>query len=244
MLRRIQKEFLSKYSGNFIMCTQGKFNKEVEQLIPVEDGVHQSDFTLDCLAKSNFMVDNFYFADRMLCEWNVEHRQIIVNTLVLNEAHDKAIVLEENNGRVSLIGGHVDFSVKDYNRNIGETLFANMIKETNEEAGNATYITYNMPKLPTHIVSCNSNTSSFYDNMHVFMMYVFELDEETFERQAKILKRNEKYHKPVVMDLDTIIKRTNKDSVRKIVKHVKTMKEIQDETLSEYVEKNLKLNQI
>lgn len=240
ILKRIQKDHLKKYSGNFILCTHGKF-ENVDQSVTTQDGVHDMTFVEDCLAKPTFANENFYFEDRMLCEWNMQHRQIIVNTLVLNEDNTKAIVLQEDNGRVSLIGGHVDFSSRDYHRTVSETLFANMIKETREEAGNSTYIVANMPDLPTHIVSCNSSSSRFYDNMHVFFMYVFNLDNEIFEKQAKIMKRNEKYHKPAVMDLDTIIKKTNKDSIKKIVSHVQTIKELNGRTFGQVIEEELEL---
>ncbi len=240
-LKRIQKEFNKKYSGNYILCTHGKFNSGCfGQSVPTNDGVFNSDIIGDVLSSPTFMAEDFYFHDRMYCEHNLEHRQIIVNTLVLNKARTHAIVLQEDAGKVSLIGGHVDFSPKDYHRSLEETLYANMIKETNEESGNATYITAFMPELPTHIVSCNGSKSNFYDNMHVFFMYVFELDDEHFDKQVKIMKRNERGHRPVKMSLEDAYKRTSKNSIKKIIEHVQKGKKNTDkEVYPEGVEKRI-----
>ena len=222
LLTKIQNKYLSKYENQFILCTRSKFKKDL--VVPNFNGVYvlndDNDIIVQSLKDYPFENKQFYYVDRKDAEWNMQHRQLIVNVFVVNEDSSKAIVLQENNGKISLVGGHVDFHSNDYHNQIDQVLRYNMIKETNEEVGNATYITANTPQQPSFVVSCNDTYASFYDNMHIFFVYLVRLSNADFAKQADIMRRKERKHKPVVANLEEILRKTSKESVRKIARHI------------------------
>lgn len=176
---------------------------------------------LDTYLKDNvFTSEQFYFNNRELTEWNLEHRQIIVNAVVTNKNHDKFIMLKSNDGKVSMIGGHVDYSISDYAVSIHDTLRRNMVKETGEEVKYSKIIIDNIPEYPNYLVQCNERGGEFYDLLHIFYIYLVELDDDLFEEQAQKMAKNEKNHNPVVMTKKEIISSRSKSSVKLIINHL------------------------
>lgn len=219
-LKKLQKDYLSKYKDQFILCTQGIVTKEkaLGSFNGVIEGDH--DFLNKHLKDNVFVSDQFYFHNRELCEWNLQHRQVIVNAIVTNKNHDKFIMLKSNDGKITMIGGHVDYNISDYSVLLHDTLRRNMVKETSEEVKNSKIIIDNTPEFPGYLVQCNERGGEFYDLFHIFYIYLIELDDELFEEQAKKMGVNEKNHIPVVMTKKEIISSRSKSSVKLIINHL------------------------
>lgn len=219
-LKKLQKEFLTKYKNQFILCTKGLVTKEKE--LGSFNGVIEgdNDFLNNHLKENVFTSNHFYFHNRELCEWNLDHRQIIVNAIVTNKSHDKFIMLKSDVNKVTMIGGHVDYNISDYSVLLHDTLRRNMIKETGEEVKHSKIIIDNLPQFPKYLVQCNERGGEFYDLLHIFYVYLVELDDDLFNEQARKMGRNEKNHNPVVMTKKEIMSSRSKSSVKLIINHL------------------------
>lgn len=214
-----------KYRNQYILCTKGLYEREALFKTSDETNTLYSKVRNELDKISPLEADApFYYVERNQCEHNPQHRQIIVNTIVVDEKYERVIVLQDGKGYVSLIGGHVDFNKHDYHRTITEILNFNMRKELNEEVGESEYIKLALPRTPTYVLSSNGKKGSYYDMTHLIMLYITVLPTKEFDKQIKSMKETEKYNTPVVLELDTVMRKTRKNSVRLAVELINRRK--------------------
>lgn len=234
LTRHIIENFNNKYRGQYVLCTKGV----------VQEGAIFSNDTRyinygsikDGLNKINVFAEGspIYFKEREECEYNVEHRQFIVYSLVTNEDYSKVIALQDiNNGLLSLPGGHVDYIKNSYHRNFSEILHYNMKKEIREEVGNSNLIIKNLKDNPDYIISSIGRSGTIHDVVHIVAAYVVKMSNEDFEKQVSVMKQAEDFQKPVELTLDQLLKHSGKNSIRCLAEIIKKRKSQQAQETEE-----------
>lgn len=221
---KLHRKYLSKkHFGEFILCSAGRFNTEnktndfmrqsgIVKLSGIEGQPMSVLSTLSkpSTEKSVFDTD-FYFLERELAEYNLDHLQVNVNAIITNETMDKFILLRTLDHELKLVGGHVDFDPSDYHISMNDTLLRNMKKEMEEEVKKSSELLELLPNEPTFKYLADANTGVFYDLLHTMYVYLIVCDvDKIFE---KIKSGEPDKHKVVVMTADEILRYDRKKSM-------------------------------
>lgn len=199
-LRTIQKDIKSR---DFILCMKGKFtpdrnvfaDKNISLVDPKSNGLsYKSVFPGD---KTVFESKDYFFMRRDQAEYNLDYRQVNVGLLIVDKKNN-VLVLRKENGFLSLVGGHTDFTKDAYNMSVKEITHFNVVKEYGEEV-ETDLTSEEIPEEPLFFVT---EGCEMWDFLHAWFIYLVTVDDLN---NYKFKSGEKEKHDTVVMNIDEAI---------------------------------------
>jgi len=183
--KAISKKIEKKYPGQFVLCVPNKFSdmttaKSLSRYDSVTDF-----FRVNAISSSKtfFEDDQFSFISREEAEYNFNWKQIGVFAFI-TDGKDYIVLRKKEDRTITMIGGHVDYSLDAYQTSQIDILRLAIQKEVDEEIKHKKQLF--VPKEPI----CFVNTfNKFNDLFHA--AFVYKIQVNNAERIFETLKTGE-----------------------------------------------------
>lgn len=220
LVQKIQKTINSR---DFILCTHGHYHPE--RSIELEKNTNTNRIKVGMPKPFEadtpvFKSDKFYFVRRDKAEYNLNHRQINVG-LVVTDKKNRALVLQKENGYMSLVGGHTDFCREAYNMTVGEICYYNVTKELSEEV-KIKEGEFTVPAKPSYFIT---EGNEIWDLFHSWFIYHVQVDNL---KDFKFISGEPKKHDVKVVKMDDIVNGKYQKTKHSLLQAIKMILEDRD----------------
>lgn len=189
LFTEVSKLVSEKYSNQFILCTPSKFSTNVNlgfTSMVKNEGVISLD-ELPIKKDQTFFEDyNFVFKPRHEVEYNYLYKQIAVFGFI-TDGTQYIMLKKKCNNEVTMVGGHVDYSIDAYRVNKIDYLRQALQIEVDEEIDHNKQIT--VSKKPFALINAHVKFQDFFH-----MAFVYKIKVDSVDDLYKTIKSGEKRH--------------------------------------------------
>lgn len=172
--KEIAKKIAKKYPDQFVLATPSKFDpKGRDGITTLREVTSFESLNLIDRKLTFFEDDRFMFVPREEAEYNYRWKQINVFGFI-TDGTKYALLKKKSDDTITMIGGHVDYSLNAYQTSQLEILRGAMQTELNEEVSHRKRIP--VPEKPIALIN---TFNKFHDLFHMAFIYKIEVDEVT-----------------------------------------------------------------